>query len=355
MRRAAALASLIVAGESVFVPPFYLGRFFKSSMMETLSINELDLGQLGAIYGAVAMVCYAVGGPIADRFSPRTLIASSLIVTGCGSLYLATFPSLTGLRCLYAFWGASTILLFWAPLVRATREWGGEQSQGRAFGLLDGGRGLYAALVATVAAYAFGAMMAGEGASEADAVRKILYGFALCCAAAALAVWVCVPSSKPKRIEKEEAQPEGGAVRSVARDLLTVLSMRSIWLTVMVVFSAYCAFKMFDFYGLYLEDSAGYTKSQSARTVAYLSYLRVASALAAGWIADKWLGPARTTTACFALLIASYVLLISAPGDNAPVALAMVKRRAVQAGHDLHVGAPDGKVIATIDQIVRID
>ena len=34
---------------------------------------------------------------------------------------------------LWGFFGVSTILLFWAALIRATRDWGGPDAQGRAF------------------------------------------------------------------------------------------------------------------------------------------------------------------------------------------------------------------------------
>ena len=107
--------SLVLAGEAIFVPPFHLGRYFKSSLLSSFHIDEFQLGQLGAVYGVVAMACYFLGGPLADRFAPRKLLTVSLLATGLGSLYMSTSPSFAGLYGLYAFWGASTILIFWAP------------------------------------------------------------------------------------------------------------------------------------------------------------------------------------------------------------------------------------------------
>jgi lipoprotein signal peptidase len=49
---------------------------------------------------------------------------------------------------LYAFWGVFTILLFWASLIKATRQWGNKRNQGLSFGLLDGVRGFFAASIA---------------------------------------------------------------------------------------------------------------------------------------------------------------------------------------------------------------
>ena len=55
---------------------------------------------------------------------------------------MATIPSYPVLLGLYAWWGITTILTFWAALIKATRIWGGSEGQGKAFGLLDGGRGV---------------------------------------------------------------------------------------------------------------------------------------------------------------------------------------------------------------------
>ncbi len=144
------MLSLILAGEAVYSPTFHPARYFKSSLLATFEIDEFQLGQVFAVYGAVATACYFLGGPLADRFSPRKLIAGSLCATALGGFYMATIPSFTSLYIIFGFWGASTVLALWAPLIRATREWGGEDGQGRAFGILDAGRGLAAALLAAV-------------------------------------------------------------------------------------------------------------------------------------------------------------------------------------------------------------
>jgi hypothetical protein len=79
----------------------------------------------------------------------------ALILTGLGGIYLATYPNLINLHILYGFWGFTTIFLFWAPMIKATRIWGGNNRQGIAFGFLDGGRGLVAALFGSVGVIIF--------------------------------------------------------------------------------------------------------------------------------------------------------------------------------------------------------
>jgi MFS transporter, GlpU family, inner membrane protein len=311
-RRALTMVSLILAGEAVFLPAFHLGRYFKSSLLTTFSIDEFQLGQLGAIYGVCATACYFLGGPLADRWSPRKLLSVSLVVTALGSLYMATVPSFGGLCILFGFWGVSTILVFWAPLIRATRESAGGDGQGSAFGVLDGGRGLASAVIASIAAYAFAVMVGGDAVNnpvrEAAAVQKLVYLYGGNCLLAAVCVWLFVPEPQPVAASAED-QGQKKTTGSL-RHLALVLRSPAIWLQAVVIIAAYSAFKMIDNYGLYSEDAYGLTPSASAKLIAYISFVRVGAALAAGWIADRLLGVRVTIQVCFGFLIASYVAFL---------------------------------------------
>ena len=145
------MAALVVAGEAVFCLPFHVTRFFRPTVLGVFDLTNTELGVAQAVYGVVAMLSYFPGGPLADRFPARHLITASLLRTSLGGLYFASFPPNRGLWLLFGFWGLTTIFLFWAALIRATREWGAEDEQGLAFGVLDGGRGLFAALLAGAA------------------------------------------------------------------------------------------------------------------------------------------------------------------------------------------------------------
>ena len=143
------LLTLVLAGEIIFSLPFHLSRYYRPSFLANTNLSNTELGDIFAVYGITAMMAYFFGGPIADRFRPRTLMALSLITTSLGGLILLYDPNVLQLKILYGYWGLTTILLFWAPLIRSTREWGGTLFQGRAFGFLDGGRGLAAAILAS--------------------------------------------------------------------------------------------------------------------------------------------------------------------------------------------------------------
>jgi len=156
------LLLLILAGESVFILPFVLSRVFRPTVLEAFGLDNLQLGFCFSVYGIVALLSYLFGGPIADKFPPRKLIAVALWMTALGGLLYATFPSYTVLKILYGYWGFTTIFLFWAPMIKATRVWGGSTSQGKAFGFLDGGRGLVGALFGAMGVLIFSLFITSE-------------------------------------------------------------------------------------------------------------------------------------------------------------------------------------------------
>ncbi|MEQ9009240.1 MAG: MFS transporter, partial [Ekhidna sp.] len=174
------LILLILAGEAVFVLPFVLQRVFRSTVLEVFQINNTELGLCFAYYGITAMVSYFFGGPIADRFEPRKLIAFSLWSTALGGLVYALYPGFFALQLLYGYWGFTTIFLFWSPMIKATRIWGGIGDQGKAFGMLDGGRGLIGALFGLFAVLLFANSLAENIEINLDerreAFRWAVYG-----------------------------------------------------------------------------------------------------------------------------------------------------------------------------------
>ena len=144
------LLLLILAGESVFILPFVLARVFRPTVLEAFGLDNIQLGFCFSVYGIVALGAYLFGGPLADKYPPGKLMATALWLTALGGLVYASFPSYEILKILYGYWGFTTIFLFWAPMIKATRIWGGTTNQGTAFGFLDGGRGLVGALFGTL-------------------------------------------------------------------------------------------------------------------------------------------------------------------------------------------------------------
>ena len=110
-----------MAAESIYILPYVLARVFRPTFLDVFDLTNLELGTLFSTYGTVAFLSYIFGGVLADKFSPRKLLSFSLIFTSFGGMVMLTYPSYTILQFLYAFWGFTTVFLFWAPMIKATK------------------------------------------------------------------------------------------------------------------------------------------------------------------------------------------------------------------------------------------
>lgn len=312
--RLVAMFSLIIAGEAIFCLPFHIARYFRPTFVDVFGFTQTQLGMLGSTYGVIAMFAYIFGGPLADRFSARRLLSFALVITGASGFYLLTIPSFQQMFWLYGFWGISTILPFWAALIRATREWGGDDKQGEAFGILDGGRGLIAALLATLALFFFSMFMPATDeiatlAQKTAALRSTMCVYTCICFVAATFVWLFVPELTPNRTSERTVERRQG-------HLLQVLKMPAVWLQALIIVGAYCVYKGGDFYSQYARDIWGWSDVHAARLSALSVWTRPVAAIGAGLIADR-LSSTRVIMGCFTLTGLAYIsFILTPPGDT---------------------------------------
>lgn len=292
----------------IFSLPFHVARFFRPTLLESFSLSNADLGDSFAVYGAIAMICYFPGGIIADYFSARRLMATSLLATAAGGFYFAQVPDTTGLTLLFGYWGITSILMFWAGMIKATREWGGATSQGRAFGLLDGGRGLAAAIMSSVAVLLFSKIISvdsGDISAEEkiSGLRAVIYFYTAITALAALLIWRYIPESENSR---RSAYNPGNAI-------VEAISSKKVWLQAAIVICSYCAFKASDNYGLYLVNVLSMNHVDASTFTSLTAYLRPVGAICAGFLADRFMASRVIQWSFIALTLFYALLAISWP------------------------------------------
>ena len=299
------MIGLILAGEAVYTLPFHVARYFRPTVLEVFDLSATELGAAQGVYGIVAMLLYFPGGPLADRFPARKLMALSLWSTAAGGLYMATAPGYAGSVFIFAFFGVTTILLFWAALIRATRDWGGATEQGRAYGILDGGRGLLAAGLASVGVMIFSLSFpdgydAASMADKTEALRLVIYGYSGVTALTGLYVWFALSDGHPATGEVADRAPVG----QLSHHMFSVLRRPDVWMPALLVVCAYVGFKGFDNYSLFAVQAYGLDEVEAAQVVAIGSWVRPVAALGAGLLGDR-LGMSRMLLACFVVLFAS--------------------------------------------------
>jgi nitrate/nitrite transporter NarK len=304
--------TLVVAGEMIFGLPYNIPRYFRPTMLEAFNFTNTQLGDVFAAYGVMAMLAYFPGGVLADRFSTRGLMTTSLIATAVGGLYMATFPNATQMALLYGYWGVTSVFLFWAALIRATREWGGRQSQGTAFGILDGGRGLMAAVFASFAVAVFSIYMPENVMLATDTEREtgfriVILLYSAITLAAGILTWLFIPDSRAP-VEQR---------RNPLKGMAAVMRRPVIWAQAAVIVCAYCGYKGLDNYSLYAVQVLGKDEVEGARLAAYGSYIRPVAALVAGLLADRYTA-SRVIGWLFAFMLASFAVLnfVTPTGDG---------------------------------------
>ena len=310
--RAFLMLTLVLAGEIIFGLPFHTARFYRPTLLDAFGFSNTQLGDIFAVYGVLAMIAYFPGGALADRFSARALLTLSLVATGIGGFYMMTYPGFVGMALLYGYWGITTILLFWSALIRATREWGGHDAQGSAFGLLEGGRGIVAALLATIGVAVFAFAMPEEvalatGEERRAAFRSVMLMYSLAALATAVMVWFLVP---PRR-------HAGDSSTALLHGAAAVLKRPLVWAQAGIIICAYCAFKGLDNYALYAVQVLGMDEVDAARLATYASYIRPFAAVGTGLLADHWtIG--KTSGLVFAVMLVAYMpLWLLLPGGAA--------------------------------------
>lgn len=282
-RRSLSLAALIIAGESIFFLPFVIARIFRPTLLLVFDITNTELGTYFSVYGIVAMISYFLGGPLADRYSSRNLMSIALCLTGLGGFIMWLVPAKGSMIILYGFWGFTTILLFWAALIRATREWGGADFQGRAFGWLEGGRGATAAILGTLALFVFSdfnpesANQAILSAERISAFRKVILFTSLFTLFSGALVWWFIPNNKKFR----------PAHRIETGQIIALLKFPSLWLLAVIIICAYVGYKISDDFSLYANEVLGFDEVKSATLGTGALWMRALVAILAGYLADK--------------------------------------------------------------------
>ncbi len=279
------LTLLILAGEAVFILPFVLPRIFRSTVLDVFELDNTQLGLCFSVYGIVAVICYLLGGPIADKYPPRKLMAIALVMTAAGGLVFATFPSFELLQILYGYWGFTTIFLFWAPMIKAARVWGGTTSQGKAFGLLDGGRGLTGAFFGLLGVFVFSLFISDivETASfweRREAFKYVIYYSAASITIIALMTWFFMKSG----VDEKEILLEKISVKQIH----SVLRLPAVWLLMVIILCAYVGYKITDVLSQYAREVMLYNEVKSAEVGTFIQFLRPATGILVGLIVDRF-------------------------------------------------------------------
>jgi sugar phosphate permease len=301
VRRWVIMSVLSMSGGIIFLMPF-LQEIYTIPLATALQLSYTQVGSLMSAFGVTAMICYFPGGWLADRVSPRKLISLSLITTGAAGLYFSTFPSYKISLVIHALWGVTITLLFWGAMIRVTRNWAPAEQQGRAFGILESGRGISEVLTMLALVKLFDYLGSGDSALSMVLVQ---------CASLTILLGVIAWFSLEDSVDRDGNEAEK---RSVGlSQILGVLRLPAVWLISIVIFTGYCAYWGTFSFTPYASEVLGLSVTIGATIGAAKNFFKPAAALVAGFVSDR-LGISRSVSLLFLTLIAGFGVFAMLPG-----------------------------------------
>ena len=271
----------MLAAESIYILPYVLARVFRPTFLDVFNLTNLELGGLFSTYGIVAFFSYLYGGVLADRYSPRKLLSISLIFTSLGGLIMMTYPSYLIMQLLFAYWGFTTVFIFWAPMLKATRAIGGVKMQGKTFSFLDGGRGIVASSIGLIGVLIFSILITEDVSSLTLSEKQEVFKYVI--GASSLIVFIIgIVVYTYLKIELKDDEKIGNI-----KSLLKLAKLKSVWLISFIILCAYMGYKITDVYSLYASEVMLFDEINAARVGALQQYLRPIVCISVAFFTDK--------------------------------------------------------------------
>jgi nitrate/nitrite transporter NarK len=303
---------LCLSGSVVYWSPFFSDVYYVP-MQNAFGFSNTQIGMLMSTFGITSLIGYFPGGWLADRFSPRKLICTALLIISVGSFVFSTIPSFEVCVLLYAIWGLAIALVFWSALIKSIRNWGRKDEQGRAYGILEGGRSITDLASATIL-LAFFAYRGGDY----EALGETIVIQASVPLLLAVIVWLIM-----KDDAKTGNEPREASTAISLAVVKVVLKLPMVWLLAIIIFSAYSGYWGSAYFAAYatkvyeLGDVLGGAVGVSKYWIAPVA------AVAAGFVADK-IGTAKAVVGSFILMTSGFFVFALVPGAPVLVPLLLI-------------------------------
>lgn len=214
----------------------YIRFVFLEATYQALELSAQSYGNIVSVYGIVGMISYFFGGFLSDKFSPKKLIAISLIGTAICNFYLASVPGYTGTLVAHIVMAVLGMALYWSALVKSIGLLGDSKEQGRLFGYLEGVRGVISTIVGLA-----GAAIVAAALAPAVGVLWLIRIYGIIAVILGLLVWFVVKEDSD-RLAAADKQAVG------IKDLWKAASNPYTWLiggTIMSIYASYTALAYF--------------------------------------------------------------------------------------------------------------
>lgn len=303
------LIILAIAGSLIYGLP-YFRTYYYDAYLEAYNLTNTQMGTLGAMFGVFGMVSYLFGGVVADFFSPRKLISVSLILTGVAGFFHLFASNYTALLVIYLVWGFTALFAFWPALVKGIRGLAAGNEQSKAFGFMEGGRGVTNAAHLAVALMIFNAL--NKGAGKADGLKGVIVFYSV--VVILLGVLVFLFFKDQETTEKSE--------RFHFNQVLSVLKLPQVWILCLILCSTYVMNMSYAYFNPYATSAFGIAMAGGAMVAIMADYIRPFASIGGGIVADR-VGRPKIMTISFLVMAVGTFSIALFPAMSLPVFVVM--------------------------------
>jgi len=269
--------------------------FLRSGYQETiLTVFNLSAGQLNNIYtilGLAFVVGYFPSGWLADRFPAKKLLALSLFMCGLAGIWFAQIPNHTNVLLIYVIWGIFSVFTFWSAHLRIVKLIAKVGEEGRFFGILDGGRGVVEAGLATIAIFIFNRFSGSTEAGDVVALQGVIYLYSFTMLLISILVMLFVkedPKSAEARRVSDKVAPQKKWIKEFVSDMRVLMANKYVWLMGFIICLSYAVYWMIFYVGGFLQTNIDISAIRVAGVMVVSLWMRPIGGVVGGFLADRF-------------------------------------------------------------------
>jgi MFS family permease len=279
---------LVVLAAGAIYPIMYLRTNYQETLLAVFNMTLPQLNLLYSFLGIVFVVGYFPSGLLADRFSAKKLLSISLFGTAAGGLWFAMTPPYGNVVAIFCIWGFFSVFTFWSSHMKLVKLLSTKEDEGRFFGILDGGRGVVEALLASIAVAIF-AKILGSSESVADkrqAIVAVIYMYTIALFVTAVLVTIFVKDDK-KLNQNNSASESPAKEKFQIKDIGQALKNKFIFIMGGIIFLSYATYWTIYYYGGFLETNIKVDPVGVGTIMTVVLWMRPVGGILGGFIADK--------------------------------------------------------------------
>jgi MFS family permease len=302
---------LVVLAAGAIYPVIYLRTNYQETILQVFNMTLPQLNTLYSLMGLVFVFGYIPSGYLSDRFSAKMLLTISLLGTAVGGFWYAQVPSYTYVSIIFVIWGFFSVFTFWSSHLKIVKMIASDKEQGRFFGILDGGRGVVEAVLASLALIIFSTVL-GNSLSLVDkttALTSVIYMYSIVLAATGLLIYFFVEDDKKMLKTAGKTKNDVAEQRFKFSDLKKLLQNKLVYLHGAIIFMGYAVFWTVYYIGGFLESNIGLDPVTVGLITVIILWMRPVGGIIGGFLADKF---GRTVVQMVVLAGAAVVLAIIA-------------------------------------------